>query len=128
MKKTLLLCAGFFSIALGIMGIFLPFMPCLPFFILASICFSKSSLKFHNMLMNNRFVGPHIRSYHENNGITLKAKAVFIIGQWVFLALTMAFLIHHRPARILLVIIAIGTTIFILSLGTAKGKNIGPAS
>jgi len=69
--------AGFVFVVLGIIGAFMPIMPSIPFFIIASICFSKSSVKFHNLLLNNKWVGPHIKRYHENNGIRLKGKKNF---------------------------------------------------
>jgi uncharacterized membrane protein YbaN (DUF454 family) len=124
-KKTVLMSAGFLFVALGIIGAFLPIMPSIPFFIIASICFSKSSEKFHSLLLNNRWVGPHIIRYHENNGIKLKAKIFLIVFQWAGILCTSMFFIHNLYARILMVIIATGATIYVLSLKTAtSAKNI----
>ncbi|MCX5712732.1 MAG: YbaN family protein [Candidatus Omnitrophica bacterium] len=121
LKRTILMCAGFLFAALGIIGAFLPVMPSIPFFIIASICFSKSSEKFHNMLLNNRWIGPHIKNYHENNGITLKTKILLIVFQWVGILGSSILFIHNFFGRILMVIIAIGATAYTLSLKTAKG-------
>jgi uncharacterized membrane protein YbaN (DUF454 family) len=119
-KRTILMGAGFLFVALGIMGAFLPVMPSIPFFIFASICFSKSSEKFHNMLLNNRWVGPHIKNYHENNGITIKTKIFLIFFQWAGILITSMLLVHNLFSRILMVIIATAATVYILSLKTAK--------
>ncbi len=121
LKRAVLMSAGFLLAALGIMGAFIPIMPSIPFFIIASVCFSKSSEKFHNLLLNNKWVGPYIKEYHENNGIKLKTKIIFIIFQWAGLLSTSIFLVHNIFGRILMAAIALGTTIYILSLKTAKG-------
>jgi hypothetical protein len=120
-KRTVLMGAGFLLVALGIIGVFTPVMPSIPFFIIASICFSKSSEKFHNMLLNNKWVGAHIKKYHENNGIELKTKVFFISLQWVGILFTSIFLVHNLFGRILMLIIAIGATIYVLSLKTIEG-------
>ena len=120
-KRIVLRSLGFLFVILGIMGIFLPIMPAIPFFIIASICFSKSSEKFHNLLLNNKWIGPHIKRYHENNGIKLKAKIIFIIFQWASILGTSILLVHDLFGRILMIAIATGTTVYILSLKTAKG-------
>ncbi len=119
-KKTVLMGLGFLFVALGIMGAVVPVMPSIPFFIIASICFSKSSEKFHNLLLNNKWVGPHIKRYHENNGITLKTKILFIIFQWAGILGTSVLFIHNFFGRIIMIVIAIVATAYILSLKTAN--------
>ena len=115
--------AGFLFVSLGIVGAILPVMPSIPFFILASICFSKSSEKFHNLLLNNRLVGPHIKRYHENNGVELKTKILLIVFQWVCILGTSILFVRNFLGRILMVAIAIGAKIYILSLKTANTEN-----
>ena len=112
--------AGILFIVLGIIGAFLPVIPAIPFFIIASICFSKSSEKFHNLLLNNKLVGPHIKRYHENNGIRLKEKVILIIVQWAGILCTSILFIHNITGRVLMIAIASVTTVYILSLKTAK--------
>jgi hypothetical protein len=111
---------GFLFVGLGIIGAILPVVPSIPFFIIASICFSKSSEKFHNLLLNNKLVGPHIKRYHENNGIELKTKILLIVFQWACILGTSILFIRNFLGRILMVAIAIGVTIYMLSLKTAN--------
>lgn len=118
-KRIMLLSAGLLFTTLGIVGIFLPIMPTVPFLIIASVCFSKSSRKFHNLLLNNRWVGPHIKNFHENHEVKLKTKILLIICQWAGLGITSVFLVHGLFGRILLVAIAAGATFYILSLKTS---------
>ena len=120
LKKKLLTIAGFIFVFLGIIGFLLPIMPTIPFLVLASICFSKSSRKFNNMLLNNRFVGPQIKNYHKNNGISVQTKMLLIFAQWSGIGYTSLFFVHSSFGKTLLFIIAAGATVYILSLKTAK--------
>ena len=120
LKKIMLISAGILFVMLGIVGFFLPIMPVIPFLIIASVCFSKSSKKLHNMLLNNKLVGPHIKNYYENNGLKPGTKAVLIISQWVGAGLVALFFVHGLFGRVLLAIIAAGATGYIASLKTAK--------
>ncbi len=120
LKRTIIMGVGFLFVILGIIGAFLPVMPSIPFLVIASFCFSKSSTKFHDMLMNNPLVGPHIRSYNENNGISLITKAFLIVSQWAGILISSLLFVHGFFGRILMVVIGVAVTGYILSLKTAK--------
>ncbi|MBF0122601.1 MAG: YbaN family protein, partial [Candidatus Omnitrophica bacterium] len=116
LKRIVLLCTGFLFVTLGIIGAIMPVMPSIPFFIIASVCFSKSSKKFHDLLLENKLVGPHIKRYHENNGITLRTKVLIISLQWAGITGSSLLFVHGLLGRILMGIIGIASTIYILSL------------
>jgi uncharacterized membrane protein YbaN (DUF454 family) len=119
-KRILLLCSGFLFVFLGLLGAVLPVMPSVPFFIIASVCFSKSSRKFHDMLMNNKLIGPHIKRYHENNGIELKTKILLILLHWVGILGSSILFVHGSWGRILMVAIGVAATLYLLSLKTIR--------
>lgn len=64
-RKRLLFVLGFVSLILGIVGIILPLLPTTPFLLLSAYCFSRSSEKFHNYILNNKVFGQYIRDYNE---------------------------------------------------------------
>lgn len=80
-KKYLLLSFGLLFIALGIIGAVLPILPTTPFLILALACFSKSSPRFHQMLLNNRWFGASLQQWEESRTInsSSKTKAMILI-------------------------------------------------
>lgn len=68
-RRYFYLCSGFVALAFGIAGVLLPLVPGTPFLILAAFCFSKSSQKFHDWLVNHKYLGPPIRSWNQTGAI-----------------------------------------------------------
>ena len=72
--RYLLLGLGWLSVALGIIGAFLPLLPTTPFLLLAAACFMRSSERFYLWLINHKWLGPWVKPYLEGEGIPLKGK------------------------------------------------------
>jgi uncharacterized membrane protein YbaN (DUF454 family) len=68
------LVIGFASLALGIVGAFLPLLPTVPFMILAAFCFARSSRRMERKLLENPAIGPHILAWRERGAISRKGK------------------------------------------------------
>ena len=62
-KKYFLTLFGLMCVALGIIGAVLPILPTTPFLILALACFAKSSPRFHQQLLNNRWFGADLQQW-----------------------------------------------------------------
>ncbi|MCI5143175.1 MAG: DUF454 family protein [Candidatus Electrothrix sp. ATG1] len=60
---------GCFFIVLGLIGILLPLLPTTPFLLIASVLFSKSSPRLHQMLLKNAWFGPTIQQWDLNPAI-----------------------------------------------------------
>jgi len=82
-KKYSLITLGIFFVILGVIGAVLPLLPTTPFLILALSCFAKSSPRFHQALLNNRFFGEPLRQWEESRSLTrrtkIKAAALIIL-------------------------------------------------
>ena len=102
--KTLCIILGSISLALGILGIFLPLLPTTPFLLLTAALYFKGSPRLYNWLLNHRHFGPYIRNFREN-----KAMLYCIF-----------FLIPLLWVKILLGLIAAGVTYHILSFKTLR--------
>lgn len=73
-KKILLICVGFFFVALGTIGIFLPLLPTVPFLLIALWAFAQSSQTFHDWLYHHKHFGPMLQEWSKYGTIPLKAK------------------------------------------------------
>jgi uncharacterized protein len=70
--------AGFFFVALGFIGAFVPVMPSTVFFIIAAWCFSRGSERWLNWLLELPTVGPLVRDYRNGNGMPARAKLISV--------------------------------------------------
>ena len=122
LKKKLYIAFGFLVVALAIIGVFIPSLPTVPFLLVALFCFERSSKKYHDMIMNNKYFGPVLQDYYSGKGLTLSVKIKAIL----FLSCGMIFSIYkiqNLHARIALAIVWLGVAIHIILLKTKKIKN-----
>lgn len=74
MSRPFYFVSGLICLLLALIGIPLPLLPTTPFVLLAAFCFSKSSPRFHQWLLNNRIFGPMIHDWESYGVIPKKAK------------------------------------------------------
>jgi uncharacterized membrane protein YbaN (DUF454 family) len=119
LKRQLLLAAGTLSLATGIVGIVVPILPTTPFLLLAAGCYLRSSPRFYNWLMGNRFFGAYIRNYIEGRGIPVKVKLLTIILLWATIGVSI-WLTAKLIVTIILLIVAVGVTLHIIFIRTRR--------
>ncbi len=119
-----LIVVGWVSVILGVVGIFLPLLPTTPFLLLATICFSKSSKRFHDWLLNQPHLGNYIRMYLEGRGIPMKAKVCTLVFMWLTISSTAIFFVDPIYVKVILVAIALGVSIHILKMPTLKIETL----
>lgn len=82
---------GWFFIILGIIGAILPIMPTTVFLIIALGVFSKSSPRFHQMLLNNKYVGDDLKRWEQSKTMSrtskIKATWLTVIGIGISIAI-----------------------------------------
>ena len=118
--RKLLIAAGTFFVIVGIIGIFLPILPTTPFLLLAAWCFARSSERFYTWLISNKWFGEYIKNYQEGKGIPLKVKIFSISFLWITILISVYFFVTNIYFRIVLILIALGVTIHILTIRTLK--------
>ncbi|KOR23851.1 MULTISPECIES: YbaN family protein [unclassified Clostridium] len=118
-KKVLLLIIGFISLGLGAIGIFLPMLPTVPFLLLSSFCFIKSSKKISEWFENTNIYKKHVISFKENKAMTLKTKLSILIPVYIML-ITLFFMKDILAMRIIIVILLVVKTIVFIKIKTIK--------
>ena len=72
--KYIWILLGFISLFLGTIGIVLPILPTVPFYMATVYCFAKSAETLHNWFMHTKLYKKHLNSFVKNRSMTLMAK------------------------------------------------------
>lgn len=112
-KRIIFFCCGWISIILGVAGIFLPILPTTPFAILAAWCFSKSSERWHQWLLNHKIFGPTICDWERDGVINPRAKALATSMIVLLFSYTLIFVKVHIVVKSIVTTIGIGVLFFI---------------
>ena len=75
-RRYLYLCVGWFALALGLIGIFLPLIPTTPFLLLTAFCFSRGSERLHRWLLRQPWIGKVISDWERDRVIPLRVKII----------------------------------------------------
>ena len=78
LKKAFFIALGCVSLALGTIGIVLPILPTVPFYVLTAFCFANSSERLHDWFIHTTVYKKYIGSYFRRRGMTKKAKCLLI--------------------------------------------------
>lgn len=76
--KSLFIALGCVSLALGTIGIVLPILPTVPFYLLTAFCFANSSERLYDWFIHTTVYKKYIGSYFRRRGMTKKAKCLLI--------------------------------------------------
>lgn len=104
-KKAILVTVGCMTLGLGCVGIVLPILPTVPFFLITLYCFSASSERLHSWFIGTKLYKNHLESYVQKRGMTMKTKLT-IIGM-VTALMTVGFILMSKApiGRIVLVVV-----------------------
>lgn len=105
-KQKLMIVLGWFFVVLGAIGVVLPLMPTTIFLIIALAIFSKSSPRFHKMLLTNRWFGPGLQQWEETKTISRQSKNKATIVIIITFAVSIAVLYNRMGLQLMLVAIA----------------------
>lgn len=105
--KILFILIGFLSLILGVIGIFLPVLPTVPFLLLASWCFAKGSKKFHLWFKSTSIYRNHLESFEKEKSMTMssKIKILFITTAMLLFVILKYDILPMRITIIVLLIV-----------------------
>ena len=72
--RGVLLGVGAVSLVLGLIGIFLPLLPTVPFLLLTAACWARASPRWHRWLLSRSQLGPAIARWERERSVSLQTK------------------------------------------------------
>ena len=112
MKKVFFVAIGCISLALGVVGIILPILPTVPFFLLTAFCFAKSSERLHSWFLGTTMYKKYIGSYMERKGMTVRAKLTLIGTVTALMAVGFLMMSRVPVGRIIMGVVWVGHIVY----------------
>jgi uncharacterized membrane protein YbaN (DUF454 family) len=116
LMRLLLIAGGTLCVALGVLGIFLPLLPTTVFLLMGAACYARSSERFYQKLITNRWLGGYIRNHREGRGMKRRDKFVTVALLWIGIGATMIWTAEAWWLRVLLFAIAASVTVHVVRL------------
>ncbi len=112
--RLMWLIFGLTSVALGALGAVLPLLPTVPFLLLATFCFARSSERLHHWLITHPTFGPSIEDWQSRGAIRRRAKWLATLS--IVAAFALSLTLGARPLILLIQLVVLSAVaIFIWS-------------
>lgn len=106
LKQIIFLIIGCLSLALGCVGIVLPILPTVPFFLVTVFCFANSSQRLHDWFIGTQMYKKHLDSFVKKKGMTVRTKAGILVPVTLLMAVGF-FLMLRKELVVPCVILAV---------------------
>ena len=131
LKRLIFLILGCLCLGLGCVGIVLPILPTVPFFLATVFCFANSSEKLHNWFLGTKLYKKHLDSFVKKKGMTASTKASILLS--VTLLMAVGFFLMARngltvPCVILAVVWLCHLVYFLFGVKTLRAGEAGAAN
>lgn len=118
-KKAILIAAGSISLVLGTVGIVLPILPTVPFYLLTACCYAKSSEKLHSWFTGTKLYKNNLESYVKGEGMTVKSKVKIMAVVTALMTAGFVMMDEVPVARVILLVIwSVHALYFLLKVKT----------
>lgn len=104
-KKLIYLIIGCICLGLGCIGVVLPILPTVPFFLVTIFCFAKSSQKLYDWFIGTKLYKNHLDSYVKKEGMTVRTKLGIIIPVTLLMGFGFLMMKNVPIGRIVLAIV-----------------------
>lgn len=105
---------------LGLLSLVLPILPGFLFLVLAAACYARGSKRFYLWLVRSPWIGPRIREWRRDPGLTWKSKIWIVLFLLVTLGTSITIVIPEPEWQVGVGVLVLLLCIYILRLPTKK--------
>ena len=125
LKKMLLVIIGCIGVGLGALGVVLPILPTVPFLLLATFCFARSSERLNNWFIGTKLYKNNLESYVKGEGMTRKTKIKIMVTVTVLMMIGFIMMDQVLVGRIVLACVWVFHILyFVFGVKTIKKENL----
>lgn len=114
--RMILVVLGCLCLVLGTLGAFLPVLPTVPFYLLATVLFAKSSERLHRWFTNTTIYKKNLESYVQGQGMTFATKLRITVTITVSMGIGCWFVSHIPVAQVILAAVWLGLMIYFFAI------------
>jgi uncharacterized membrane protein YbaN (DUF454 family) len=124
-RRAFYAALGLCSVALAIIGVFVPGLPTTVFVIAASYLFARSSPALEAWLERNRWLGPSLQRFRKTGGMPRRTKALALVSMWTGVSLSVFALARVGMAAQLcaLLLALVGTATILFHVRTTATRR-----
>lgn len=104
-SKVIFITVGCICLALGTVGIILPILPTVPFFMATAFCFAKSSERLHRWFVSSNMYKKHLQSFVEKRGMLMKTKLTILTTVTLLMGFGFVMMSRVPVARVILAVV-----------------------
>ena len=123
LKRLFFLILGGVCLALGCVGIVLPVLPTVPFFLATVFCFANSSERLHTWFLGTELYQKHLDSFVKKKGMTAQTKAGILTSVTLLMAVGFFLMLRkalYIPCTILAIVWLCHLVYFLFGVKTIK--------
>lgn len=104
--RILFLIVGFISLGLGTVGIVVPVLPTVPFYLLTAFCFIRGSERFANWFLNSKLYKNHVGNFAKHRVMTIYGELILLLAVSAMLMTSLYFINKLAMSIVFTVLIA----------------------
>lgn len=104
-SKIIFITVGCICLGLGTVGMILPILPTVPFYMATAFCFAKSSEKLHRWFISSEMYKKHLQSFMEKRGMLLKTKLTILTTVTLLMGFGFVMMSRVPVARVILAVV-----------------------